>query len=481
MNDSDAVFNPPRMNLIFDPQGVATRAYRLFALRNCLEPFVVRSLDAENILTIGSNSLGSSSTYRTGHFSGCSFAFSTTSDHHANRPAWDFASLHITDFENCRFSRRGTELGNKVYNFAGNVFHRRCMFDSTQDVLSVGKYDSVAEETVALENCWKSKSGGAQRVGLPPGKYLRSAASRIECPHNAGPSTTTIEGIDLKVVYPTRMHAYHDNSSNSFSLVGTTLTFSTTNAILYQVGDILSENARNLNDVSSRQVACYEVTDIDGSTITAEAFVNPDRITSTTSRARIARSDWATEAMLVGQATSGSPTITGIASTAALKVGDWVTADYGLPVESSYTRTSKCRIVSLTSTSITLNQNANVTGTIYPYWCRLRATDPLSGEDVLEDSASSTLRIPFGAGHFNAKKVTLTASVTDLQLFTARRESDLGDTPGYYTLIVVQDGTGGHGVTFTTSVNGTLPTLDTAADAQTVYRLYFDGTEWHVA
>jgi len=66
-----------------------------------------------------------------------------------------------------------------------------------------------------------------------------------------------------------------------------------------------------------------------------------------------------------GTSTSGSPTITGLSSTAAIYVGDIVTASAGFATLTGLT------VISKTSTSITVNRNANATGS-----CTLTESSP---------------------------------------------------------------------------------------------------------
>lgn len=49
---------------------------------------------------------------------------------------------------------------------------------------------------------------------------------------------------------------------------------------------------------------------------------------------------------------------------------------------------------------------------------------------------------------------------------------------GYYTVVIEQDGTGGHAVTYATTMKGTAPTINTAASEKTIIPIFYDGATW---
>lgn len=84
---------------------------------------------------------------------------------------------------------------------------------------------------------------------------------------------------------------------------------------------------------------------------------------------------------------------------------------------------------------------------------------------------SSTPTINFDSGNGDNKLITLTGNVSS-STFSATRI-------GFYTLLIKQDGTGNRTFSFAVNVLGTPPSLSSSANSTTVYRLYFDGTNFH--
>ena len=70
-------------------------------------------------------------------------------------------------------------------------------------------------------------------------------------------------------------------------------------------------------------------------------------------------------------------------------------------------------------------------------------------------------------GHFQS--VTATGAIA-LQFVATKA--------GYYTAVVAMDGTGGHTITYATTVKGTAPTINTTASEKTIIPLFYDGATW---
>jgi hypothetical protein len=91
------------------------------------------------------------------------------------------------------------------------------------------------------------------------------------------------------------------------------------------------------------------------------------------------------------------------------------------------------------------------------------------GFEDLGTLASGTEVFNFNNGSGVAKTVEATGNIA-LQF--------VATVPGNYVAIVEMDGTGGHTVTYATTVVGTAPTMNTAANAKTLIPLFYDGTTW---
>jgi hypothetical protein len=92
--------------------------------------------------------------------------------------------------------------------------------------------------------------------------------------------------------------------------------------------------------------------------------------------------------------------------------------------------------------------------------------------NILEDLGtlgSGTEVFNFNNGYGVAKTIEATGDIA-LQF--------VATVPGNYVAIVEMDGTGGHTVTYATTVVGTAPTMNTAANAKTLIPLFYDGTTW---
>lgn len=96
------------------------------------------------------------------------------------------------------------------------------------------------------------------------------------------------------------------------------------------------------------------------------------------------------------------------------------------------------------------------------------STDDRMSED-LGSLGTGTQTMAFGNGAGHGKMLEVTGDVS--LAFTA-------DTPGTYFAVIAQDGTGSHAVTYSTTVVGTAPSIDTAANAKTLIPLLYDGTAW---
>ena len=83
---------------------------------------------------------------------------------------------------------------------------------------------------------------------------------------------------------------------------------------------------------------------------------------------------------------------------------------------------------------------------------------------------AATISLDFDTGDADHKIITMTGNITSLG-FTITR-------PGYYSFVLEQDATGGRSVLILQTVEGTQPTLNTAANAKTVYNLFFDGAAY---
>ena len=94
---------------------------------------------------------------------------------------------------------------------------------------------------------------------------------------------------------------------------------------------------------------------------------------------------------------------------------------------------------------------------------------------LVEDLGSTSLPVDFlfdnGSGFH--KKVIATDDIA--LTFTAT-------VPGYYTAILEMDGTGGHLISYTTTVIGKAPIISTVASSKTLIPLFYDGSTWfHVS
>ena len=88
--------------------------------------------------------------------------------------------------------------------------------------------------------------------------------------------------------------------------------------------------------------------------------------------------------------------------------------------------------------------------------------------DALGNKTGATT-LAFGDGKGYTKSLTATGDVALTLTATL---------PGYYTAEVVQDGTGGRAVTYTTTVQGFAPAINNIAGTKTIIPLFYDGTTW---
>ncbi len=82
-------------------------------------------------------------------------------------------------------------------------------------------------------------------------------------------------------------------------------------------------------------------------------------------------------------------------------------------------------------------------------------------------SGTQVFNFDSSKGHFQS--VTATGAIA-LQF--------IASVPGYYTAVVAMDGTGGHTITYATTVKGTAPTINTTASEKTIIPLFYDGATW---
>ena len=124
---------------------------------------------------------------------------------------------------------------------------------------------------------------------------------------------------------------YFANIGASYSLVGSTLTFTTAVPEWYQVGDYLIGECTQLDAPSTQWIPTFAVTNISGGNITATAFIDTARIAGAPPYSLICVQEWAPAIALTGTTTSGSPTITSVSPTTIIRIGDWIKGTTGIP------------------------------------------------------------------------------------------------------------------------------------------------------
>ncbi len=94
------------------------------------------------------------------------------------------------------------------------------------------------------------------------------------------------------------------------------------------------------------------------------------------------------------------------------------------------------------------------------------------GEDTV--AFSNPLTVNFSSGSYDNKRVVMTSSISSMTLTATTR--------GEYHLVLVQDGTGGRTVVWPANVlwQGSAAQPVAAASTASVFKLYYDGTNFHV-
>lgn len=100
-------------------------------------------------------------------------------------------------------------------------------------------------------------------------------------------------------------------------------------------------------------------------------------------------------------------------------------------------------------------------------------TPETSSRYVGEDSItfSVTPAVNFDAGDADNKRIVLTGNVSSSTFVCTRT--------GNFCLRIIQDEVGGHSFEFPTNIAGSPPAPDITPGSSSVYRFYYDGTDFH--
>lgn len=370
----------------------AERCYRLFRLGNAGGPCTITGLYAESFKEIGIFGTGGNYGFTVigGNFS---FDFSN------GRPAFMFYAGSPVKFLGGSFDI-ATGSNQDVYSYGG----QRVSFEAVTFGLGDRvKYVGISGDTTVrsiFTNCAKRGTSGVIPLGLPTvAAQLNTYGARIE--PERGTRTTVTEG-GLFVYVPGSGTPHVNDSGSGYSLVGSTLTFTAIDATKYQVGDYILALCSPLDHVAlSTYVPAFEVSNINGTTITATAIVDTTRIDSTPNASRIAVREWAPGQSLTGTTTSGSAVIASVSPTTIIEAGDWIKGDNGIP--------ASARVVSINAgaATVTLNKNATASGSTHLYYGKITDIDnvPALASTAVTAAADPGTPIPAGLKH-----VTITST-----------------------------------------------------------------------
>jgi hypothetical protein len=221
---------------------------------------------------------------------------------------------------------------------------------------------------------WNCPDTDSLVLSIPSRFDLSVHTRRIQGPQY----TLTVENAGAAQGVSTRTRV--SSSGSGYSWAGATLTFTAATPAELLVGDILFWQTKADAYASSQQfnVPAIKVTNIASSTITAVAFVGVDALDTAYAPASvgIAYRPYALGAAVTGTTTSGSPSLTNVASASSyFRVGDFI-GGRGIP--------SKTRVTAVSGTTVTLSKNATVTANNVALYM-----DRAWRDDVPNDSAEA--------------------------------------------------------------------------------------------
>lgn len=435
-------------------------AYRVFDASTSAGSVSLTGCYGEVLGSIGTTNFGASSSHNVLNIIDCEFQFGGTSAAaHANRPPFILATKHHALLQGCTFVRPSGPASD-VFNMQGEfIVLDSCTFTETGTSKYIGITDAPRHNGITFRNCTKNYPPGPfpRSLGFPNRTGTQTAVNRLDLHY--GNETYDYGGVMCKAVYPARTQIYQDPGSG-YALNGTTLTFTPNDAHLFLVDDVLCASLRDLGGATTRLAPAFRVTS-SGATVTAEAFIDIDRIDSVPTHGWIAQELWAPTQRLSGTTTDNSPVITDISDTTVLRVGDWIKSPAGW--------SGDARVIAINGDTITISTNATRSRDVSLSFCRLRALDPFSGVDEL--NWAPWMDIEHDEGLYGVKRVLLTDNVS-LELVPSEPVM-----PSSFKLILKQDAAGNNSVWLMNP--GELPPIDAAPNATTVLNVYFDGTDYH--
>jgi hypothetical protein len=336
----------------------------------------------ESIKEIGVLGVGGASSATGACFTGCQFQF----DYANGRPPFAVAAGLPVDFLGCNFQAvDGTAMD--VFNLCGNSFFFAGCTIGGADMKFIGYSQDTATKTKFV-NCLKQNSGGVRYLGFPLGGFSTTTIGpRLE-PERSDRFLQTEDG--LYIYLPGNgAHAVADAGS-SYSLVGSTLTFTAADATLYQVGDYLLASCKVLDhDSFTASVPAFRVTVVSGSDITAVAFIDTTRIVAAPTVSRICAQEWAPGQSLTATTASASTTISSLSPTTIIAAGDWIKGEAGIAANT--------RVVSVNAGAGTavLNKAATANGSTSLYYGKLHLISQ-QGMELMAATTAASQRTELG-------------------------------------------------------------------------------------